>query len=113
MNHSIHRYIAWDQLCVIQSSLYTAYTKTTSKEIDTLRELDRSGLKITVESPTLRKTFGNWQTGSKLLQSLKAKIFLESYAKSGIERVAEQRDVCSLERYSDVNIIIKVSFFLS
>lgn len=96
----------------IQSSLYTAYTKTTSKEIDTLRELDKSGLKITVESPLLRRTFGNWEDASNLFRSLKAKVFLESYAeKSGIERVAENRDVCSLERYSDVNIIIKVWLF--
>ena len=91
-----------------QSSLYTAYTKTTSVYIDTLRELDSSGLTITSTSPPLRNTFGNWQTYSKVLRSLKGKILLEYSDNGTLDRVAEYRDVCSIERYSDVHILIKV-----
>lgn len=90
--------------------MYRAYTKSTDKDIDTLRELDSSGLNIIASSPSLRNTFGNWQTRSELLLSLKGKLLLEVSERNGIDRAAEDRDVCSLERYSDVEIIIKVFF---
>ena len=91
-----------------QSSLYTAYTKTTSVNIDTLSELDNSGLTITASSPSLLNTFGNWQTYSTVLRSLKGKILLENVDRKALDRVAEHHDVCSIERYSDVHILIKV-----
>lgn len=92
--------------------MYTAYTKTKNKEIDTLHDLDSSGMRITATSPSLQNTFGNWQTRSDLLQSLMGKIFLDYSELGADERVAEIGDVCSLQRYSDVQIIIKVMMIL-
>lgn len=90
--------------------MYTAYTKATSVNIDTLSELDKSGLWITASSPALRNTFGNKRTGSEMLRSLSDKIFLNTTTdQSALDRVIENRDVCSIERYSDVHILMMVS----
>ncbi|XP_055326068.1 uncharacterized protein LOC129579908 [Sitodiplosis mosellana] len=90
------------------SSLYTAYTKTTNVNIDTLSELDSTGLRIITSTPSLLNTFESWQTNSTVLQSLKDKLFLEYSEISALDRVAEIRDVCSIERYPDVLIKLKV-----
>lgn len=93
-----------------ESYLYTAYTKRSFyKNIDTLHDLDESNLQISASSPSLRNLFGNSQTSSSdVLKSLKKKYILDDGVESAIERTAIKRDICSVERYSDVNIIIQV-----
>lgn len=54
--------------------------------------------------------FGDNHTRSKLLRSLKDKLYLEYAELNPIERVAEYRDVCAIERLSDVDMIIQVIF---
>ncbi|XP_031622960.1 uncharacterized protein LOC116340548 [Contarinia nasturtii] len=93
-----------------EGSLYTAYTKTTDKEINSLHDLDLTGLRIMISSPVLKYVFGNRQTRSELLQSLKRKVFIEQDEMSGIARVAEIGDVCRLERFSDVQLIMKTKY---
>lgn len=90
--------------------MYKAYTENSPKNINTLEELDYSGLKIIASSPSFENLFGNSQNNSQLFSSLRGKIFLEESSLQGIERVAKSRNVCTLERYSDVNIMIKVIF---
>lgn len=87
--------------------MYTSYTKATTTNINTLKELDESGLRI-VAVPTLGNTFGNLQTNSTLLKSLKQKLVFEYSESSLLDKVAEYRNVCSIERFSDVNILMKV-----
>lgn len=96
----------------LESSLYKLYTENEPKNIDTLQELDASGLRITASSPTFRDVFGNDQESSAVLGSLKGKLFLEHTDLSAIERVATQGGIGTLERRSDVNTILKVIQFI-
>lgn len=92
----------------LESSLYKLYTEHKPKNIDTLKELDESGLRITASSPSFRDVFGNDQESSTIFESLKGKLFLEHTDLSAVERVATKGDIGTLERLSDVNIIIMV-----
>lgn len=95
----------------LESSLYKLYTENQPKNIDTLKELDASELRITASSPTFRDVFGNDQESSAVLGSLKGKLFLEHTDLSAIERVATQGGIGTLERLSDINTILKVLLF--
>lgn len=77
------------------------------KNLQTLHDLDASGLQIVTSSQSLRTLFGEQNDAKPLLQSLikKFKIF---EIDSPLQRTARKRDMCSVERYSDINIIIKV-----
>lgn len=92
----------------LESSLYKLYTENIPKNIDTLKELDESGLRITASSPTFRDVFGNDQESSAIFESLKGKLFLEHNDLSAMERVATEDGIGTLERLSDVKIMLAV-----
>lgn len=74
--------------------------------------LDETGMIISVDTaaPPLLNVFGNNQTRSDVLRSLKTKLITFDYSSFGaLERAAEIRDICVIERYSDIQIIIKVN----
>ena len=77
------------------------------KDIDTLSDLDKSGLHIGTTSASLKDIFG--EDPNPLIESLKSKFYILSTTRPVIERTAYDRDICSLERQSDINIIIAVS----
>lgn len=95
----------------LESSLYKLYTENKPKNIDTLKELDESGIRITASSPAFRDVFGNDKDSSTIFESLKGKLFLEHTDLSTVERVAVKGDIGTLERLSDVNIMIMVKVF--
>lgn len=89
--------------------MYTAYTRNSHKYINTLRELDESGMKIYAASPSLLNTFGDNNTKEPIMNSLENKIFvLDNSSVSSIRRTAYERDSCSLERLTDIDLIIQV-----
>lgn len=92
----------------LESSLYKLYTENKPKNIDTLKELDESGLRITASSPTFHNFFGNNQDNSAIFESLKGKLFLEHTDLSAVERVANVGGIGTLERLSDVKIMLSV-----
>lgn len=73
-------------------------------QLNTLKDLDDSGLPIILSSGTVENLFGDEPIS--VLASLQAKFHLSD--DSALERVATDRDMCGIERLSDVNIIIKV-----
>lgn len=91
----------------IQGLLYNVYTKPMYYgNIDTLAALDESNMKISVESHALRNLFGGNQAESKTLQSLNEKF---QFAHVGaLKKAAYYQDICSVERFSDILIIIQV-----
>lgn len=96
-----------------QSSLYTAYTKRSSyKNIETLAELDETELGIIFYSKSFLNLFGNDpEVHSKTFLSLTKKIFTDNDdSEEKLHRTAYRRDVCSIERLSDVDIIIKSKY---
>lgn len=95
-----------------QSILYNVYTKPLFfPEIDTLAALDKSGLPISISSPVFHNLFGNNKT-SDVLKSLNEKFSThEEDFHSAMERAAIQADICIVERYSDIQLIIQVSFW--
>lgn len=82
------------------------------KNLQTLQDLDKSGLKIVTSSESLRTLFGFEHDASPLLKSLIRK-FQIFEIDNPIQRTAYKRDMCSVERYSDINIIIKVAVFIA
>lgn len=92
----------------LESSLYKSYTENKPKNIDTLKELDESDLRITASSPSFRDVFGNDQDTSSIFKSLKGKLFLEHNDLSAVERVANKGGIGTLERLSDVKIMLSV-----
>lgn len=94
-----------------QGSLTTSFsTISYYKDIDTFVELDKSGLPIYASSKSLNNLFG---VGNKtpLMESLNSKFFIVSnvLAKDG---AAYERNMCAIERYSDIRIYISVSVFI-
>lgn len=79
-------------------------------DIDTLADLEKSPLKISLESPALRNLFGGNETGSGMFVSLNGKFRNYHTVDKAINRAATVRDVCSVGRYSDIHTIIKVTF---
>uniref|UniRef100_A0A182Y8U2 Ionotropic glutamate receptor C-terminal domain-containing protein n=1 Tax=Anopheles stephensi TaxID=30069 RepID=A0A182Y8U2_ANOST len=91
-----------------QGTLTTAFsTKSYYKDINTLAALDRSALPIATSSRSLLDIFGNTSL-SPLYQSLKGK--LQILNDSARHRAAYERDVCCIERYSDVHLIINTEY---
>lgn len=93
--------------------MYTAYTKRSSyKNIETLAELDETKLEIIFYSQSYLNLFGNGrEVYSKTLLSLGKKTFsFDDDSEEKLHRTAYRRDVCSIERFSDVDIIIKTKY---
>lgn len=65
-------------------------------------------MEISIESHALRNLFGDNDTGSKILLSLNEKFRFYHNVHGALERAANARDICSVERYSDIQTIIKV-----
>uniref|UniRef100_A0A182NSF8 Ionotropic glutamate receptor C-terminal domain-containing protein n=1 Tax=Anopheles dirus TaxID=7168 RepID=A0A182NSF8_9DIPT len=91
-----------------QGTLTTAFsTKSYYKDLNTLAALDLSGLPIGTSSRSLLDIFGNHSL-SPLYHSLKGK--LQILNESARHRAAFQRDVCCIERHSDVHLIINTEY---
>lgn len=76
-------------------------------EIDTLLQVDESGYPIDTGSPNLSNLFGS--TSNRLVDSLRSKIRVRyNMTYSAINRTAEFGDICSVERQSDMRIMMKV-----
>lgn len=89
-----------------QGSLTTSYSRAVfEKEIDTLAELDRSGLPIIASADTVRTLFSHNET--RVMSSLRSKLKGGDFAV--LYEAAYNRNMCGIERLSDVNIIIKVT----
>lgn len=94
----------------MQGSLYTSFSTTVYEaEIDTLEQLDKSGLPIVTSANTIKNFFGT--DNNTVRSSLRKKYIIEN--STAIEIAAYERRVCTVERSSDIRIIIKASgFFL-
>lgn len=80
------------------------------KDIDTLADLDRSGLLIGTSSGSLKGIFVGVNTSNSVIRSLSVKYrLLYNVTKSTILRTAYDRDICCVERWSDIGVIIPVS----
>ncbi|XP_053678329.1 uncharacterized protein LOC128728682 [Anopheles nili] len=94
-----------------QGTLTTAFsTKSYLSDINTLAALDQSGLPIGTSSRSLLDIFGN-DTLSPLFRSLKGKLLVVN--ESARHRAAFSRDMCSIERRSDVHLIINTEYVRS
>lgn len=99
-----------DVFVYFKGLLYNIYTRPLYfSNIETLAQLDESSLRISVESHTLRNLFGSNETGSKILLSLNEKFRFYHNVDGALKRAATARDICSVERYSDIQTIIKVN----
>lgn len=93
-----------------QGTLTRSYsTITYYKDINTLEELDASDLPIGTTSGSLGSIF-ELDFGSTLIQSLNAKYHVFANSRDPvINRTANKRDICSIERFTDIDVIIAVS----
>lgn len=92
----------------VQGTLTTSYSTTTYyKDINSLQDLDDSGLPLGTTSNSLIGIFGTGD--SPLLKSLISKFYLLSGATATIDRTAYDRDICCIERCADIKVIIAVS----
>lgn len=98
-----------------QGSLTTSYSTTSYfKDIETLDELDASGLPVGTSSGSLRNLFGadnDENDGKPAIRSLAKKFQLINKTEPIIEKAAYRRDICSIERLTDIAIIIAVEYF--
>lgn len=78
------------------------------RDIDTLAELDKSGLPIATSSGSLRNIFEGIDSSNAIIRSLSAKYTLRNSTIATRTRTAIQRDICSVERLSDIGLIIAV-----
>lgn len=91
----------------LQGSLTTSFSTTVyEKEIDTLEQLDESGLPIVSSANTIKNIFGTDRHAVR--NSLQKKYFIENI--TAIEIAAYERRMCTVERSSDIQIIIKASW---
>jgi hypothetical protein len=91
-----------------QGFLSTAFSTTSSfKDINTLEELDQSGLPIGTASVGLLDIFGT-ESGNPLLDSLRAKMKL--LVKKNFNDTARARKICAVDRKADISITIKTKF---
>lgn len=98
----------------LQGSLTTSFsTDTYYKDVNTLSELDESGLRIGTSSGSLKNVFGATDIASPLIRSLASKFFLLNSKIPMINRTAYYRDYCCIERLTDISIIIAVSLSIS
>lgn len=81
--------------------MYTSFSTTSFyKDINTLQELDDSGLPIGTSSRSLLDIFGDRE--NPLLASLQDKFIIMKTA--AYDRAIEKRDVCCVERKSDITV---------
>lgn len=72
-------------------------------------ELDKSGLTIGTSSGSMMNIFGEKDVKNKLIKSLMSKyIFISNFNIPTIDRTAYDRDICCVERMTDISIIIAV-----
>lgn len=94
-----------DSFNFLQGSLTTSFsTAAYEAEIDTLEQLDKSGLPIVTSANTIKNFFGT--DNHTVRNSLKKKYFIANV--SAIANAAHERSMCTVERSSDIHIIIKV-----
>lgn len=104
-----HKVFANIRTIALQGSLTTSFSKTVYEaEIDTLEQLDKSGLPIVTSANTVKNFFGT--DNHTVRNSLQKKFFVNNI--TAIRIAADERTVCTIERRSDIRIIIKVSNFL-
>lgn len=90
---------------IFQGSLIQSFsTISYYKDMDTLVDVDNSNLQIGTSSESNKFLFG-FDDNSTLMSSLRSKVIR---LKGAIKRSANHRDVCSVERYADINAILSV-----
>ncbi len=90
----------------LQGSLTTSFSTTVYEaEIDTLEQLDKSGLPIVTSANTIKNFFGT--DNNTVRNSLQKKFFIDNI--TAIRVAADERRMCTVERLSDIRIIIKAS----
>lgn len=90
-----------------QGSLTTSFFKDSFfKDINTLSELDESGLHIGTSSGSLSNVFGPSNQSRGTIKSLITKFHLIN--QTAIDQTAFDRNICCIERISDIKIIIAV-----
>lgn len=93
-----------------QGSLTLSFRSSiTENEIDTLQQLYDSGLPIISSALSIKNLFGN-EDERPLMRSLQAMHKTRENTKA-IRLAAFDRTACSVERYSDVKILIKVPIY--
>lgn len=81
------------------------------KDIDTLAELDQSGLRIGTSSGSLQSIFTGANNSHGAIRSLSKKFHIyQNATKSTILRTAYDRDICCIERWNDIGVIIPVKY---
>lgn len=93
--------------------MYKAYTEVSPKNIDTLEELDAAGIRILTSSTAYRNIFGDNESVSEVFKSLQAKMFLDNSDISSMQRVLTLDNVCTLERRTDIDIMIFVRTYFN
>lgn len=78
----------------------------TEDEIDTLQQLHDSGLPIISSASSIKNLFGK-EDEQPLMRSLQARHEIREDV-TAIQLAAFDRSACSVERYSDMAILIKV-----
>lgn len=80
-------------------------------DINTFEQLDKSHLPIWTGSHSLADLFGEADTS--LIKSLRHKMKIMNTAQSNIWITANSRNICSIERETDADFIIKTKFMRS
>lgn len=94
-----------------QGTLVTSFsTDQYYKDINTLKELDESGFEIGTSSGSLKNLFGEPSLGTPLTRSLASKYKMINTSTPIITRAAYERDICAVERLTDIRVIIAVCF---
>lgn len=95
-------------------------TVTHFEDIHTLAQLDARGLQIGAASGSLRKVFGSmenvfgWRNmSSPTVKSLQDKYVIINSMRPALDRVANDGDICCIERLTDVKVILSVSIVWS
>lgn len=90
-------------------------TVTHFEDIHTLEQLDSRGLKIGAASGSLKKVFGSmenvfgWRNmSSPTIKSLQDKYIVINSSRSALDRVAKDGNICCIERFTDVKVILSV-----
>lgn len=94
-----------------QGTLYESFTNPLRyHDLNTLAELDKSGLKIGTSSPNLGDIFGK-DNDSVTLMHLREKVeVFKNPEISTIERTATKKDIAAIERKNDLSLTIKMKF---
>ncbi|XP_026478554.1 uncharacterized protein LOC113384978 [Ctenocephalides felis] len=93
-----------------QGSLTKAYTATIYyPDINTLEDLDESGLYIYTSSPGMMDLFGSG-SDDEVINALGRKLCLTEKRKS-IKLVAKNRNIASVERYDDAKLLETVTMY--